>query len=788
MSLALALSSNGPLAAMAAWPQFILYRSQPSSRPGKTDKLPIDWRTAQMPLAGSGGAQDPNIWMDAQTAIVTAQLYGSDYGVGFVLTDRDPFWFLDIDDGLGTDGWSPLAVNLCHRLVGCAIEVSQSGKGMHVFGSDSTLPPHGNRGANGLEFYRSGRFVALTGTSAVGDAGRSGPLLPALLAEHFPPPAPAAAGAPSDWTTEPPANYDHTLDDDDVLINRMLSASSASSAFGGRATARDLWEGNEAALARTYPDSGERAYDASRADIALSQHLAYWTGRNCERMDRLMRRSALARLKWDDRPAWFRDTIMKAARQQAAYPVAGSAPTPSAPPPGGGAEPVLASDMAAHFKGCTYITDRHAVLTPSGEIMRPDQFRVRFAAGSFVLDASGKATRNAWEAFSEGSLWTRPVADSTCFRPNLPFGAIITDEGRTFVNTYMPIQVPSSPGDVTPWLLHLAKMVPVERDRNVMIAYMASVVQRPGVKLPWAMLLQGVEGNGKSLSTIDVLERAAGKRYSHRPNASDLGNKFTGWIPGKTFIGVDEIYVKDRRDVLDALKILITGHRVELQGKGSDQFTGDNCANFFFLTNHKDAVAKTDRERRYCVIFSAQQEREDLERDGMTGDYFDQYRGWLMTEGYDHIVDYLQNYAIPVELDPAGRCNRAPETASTAEAIEVSRGAVEQSIQEAIDDRKAGFCGGWISVAAIIKHLEENRLSGRVPRNKLRAVLKSLGYTPHPGLDGGRTNTAVLPDAARTNLYLIEGHLARNLTDGAAIARAYTAAQPTGAEGVFRSG
>ena len=50
----------GPLAGMAAYKQFILYRVVPSvSRPGKTDKLPTD-------LAGlTVSAHDPKYWMDA---------------------------------------------------------------------------------------------------------------------------------------------------------------------------------------------------------------------------------------------------------------------------------------------------------------------------------------------------------------------------------------------------------------------------------------------------------------------------------------------------------------------------------------------------------------------------------------------------------------------------------------------------------------------------------------------------------------------------------------------------
>src|SRR3546814_2632418 len=51
--------------------------------------------------------------------------------------------------------------------------------------------------------------------------------------------------------------------------------------------------------------------------------------------------------------------------------------------------------------------------------------------------------------------------------------------------------------------------------------------------------------------------------------------------------------------------------RVEIQAKGQDQVTGDNRANFILTSNHKDAIVKTVNDRRYCVLFTAQQRSEE---------------------------------------------------------------------------------------------------------------------------------------------------------------------------------
>ena len=55
-------------------------------------------------------------------------------------------------------------------------------------------------------------------------------------------------------------------------------------------------------------------YDASSADAALMTHLAFWTGKDMPRMDRLFRLSGLMRDKYRDRPDYRTATVQNAAR------------------------------------------------------------------------------------------------------------------------------------------------------------------------------------------------------------------------------------------------------------------------------------------------------------------------------------------------------------------------------------------------------------------------------------------------------------------------------------------
>lgn len=766
--------------AMGNYRQFIIYMTQPSkTRPGKADKYPCDFRTGRV-----ANAHDASIWTDAPTAIASAATMGAAYGVGFVFTEGDPFWFLDLDACLLDDNtWSPVAQELCTKLAGCAVEISQSGHGLHIFGSGE-MPAHGCKNeALRLELYHAGRFVALTGIGALGDCAHdASTALPSIVAQYFPQ---GSGAVDAEWSDGPCAEWNGPTDDDD-LIRRALNSRSTASAFGGRASFADLWSGNADALGRCYPDP-VRAYDASSADAALAQHLAFWTGNDCSRIERLMLRSGIAREKWD-REDYLPRTILGAVGRQIDILTDKSvepAPTvlPSTEPPKPkmvtGATFAGAEEQIKLFSGCVYIRDMHRVLVPGGTLVRAEQFKVDFGGYAFTLDsANEKVTRDAWEAFTQNLTYRCPRANSICFRPDLPAGAIVERGGQTFANTYWPVDVPRKVGDVTPFLNHLRKILPDERDRMLLLSYMAACVQHQGHKFQWAPLIQGAPGNGKSLISRCVAE-AIGRRYVHWPKASKLAAQFNGWMVGKTFYAVEDIHVPgSKMEIIEELKPMITGgDGLEIEYKGVDQISADICGNFIFNCNSKSDLPKTNDDRRYSVFHCAQQSNADTVRDGMGGDYFPNLYSWLRNDGYAIVADFLWTYPIPSDLNPAvtagGMLHRAPDTSSTAAAIEASRGAVEQEVQEAIAQGLPGFCGGWISSIQLDRLLERMGMARRVTHNKRREMLAAMGYGYHPALIDGRVNNIVLPDNGKPRLFVHAEAAARGVTGASEAAKTY---------------
>lgn len=776
------------LAPMAAFNQFILWTT--SERGGKLVKLPVDYRTASV-----ADAHNPDVWTSAEVALNTAKLYGDQYGVGFVFTKDDPFFFVDIDKCLEADGvtWSDHAMALMGALPGAAVEVSQSGRGLHIFGQGTT-PDHACKNTVlGLELYTEGRFVALTGTNTVGSAATDcSTTIPAVVNHYFPP---RVTVNPTTWTTEAQPEYTGPTDDD-KLIKKMLASKSAASAFGNRASFADLWNKDVEILAGIYtPDASDTGtYDESSADAALAQHLAFWTGNNCERILALMWKSGLVRDKWK-RDDYIKGTIIRAVSLQEMIYTAGKKPEPprvsieatttmgntEGPEILAGYQFLGATSQIEHFKGCVYIQDIHRIFTPGGSLLKPDQFNATYGGYVFQLDSDGggKVTRKAWEAFTESQAVRYPKAETQCFRPKLPQGTLVVAEGRTLVNTYVPIETPRIRGDVTPFVQHLAKLLPSERDRAILLAYMAAVIQYKGYKFQWCPLIQGVEGNGKTLFTRCV-EFAIGERYTHLPPASEIDEKFNDWLFNKLFIGIEDIYVPNhKQEVIEILKPMITNDRLAKRAMQQGQVMHEVCANFMINTNHKDGIRKTRNDRRFAMFYTAQQDHDDIARDGMGGNYFPDLYKWLRSGGYAMVADYLATYPIPDELNPATTCHRAPITSTTEEAIHASIGGIEQEILEAIDEGRPGFANGWVSSMALERLLQEMRMARSLSHNKRRDVLKTLGYDWHPALKNGRVNNAILGEGGKPRLFIKNGHIHSNLTTPAEVARHYQEAQGT---------
>lgn len=265
---------------------YMLYRLTWNAERNKFDKKPCN-------LDGSSLHEGQPIPTASRCAIVVPD----GCALGYWLREGSGLFFLDLDECVdpATGALSPDAARIAAPFVqaGCFFESSSSGRGAHIIGSyTGNLPAHANRrpAAHKYEFYTRDRGIALNLARAVGSStvDVTAAVL-AMLPETFPPRAvtvtlPVGQRRP-EWRGP---------EDDDELIRRALSATgSAAARFGSKATFADLWNGN--------------VEHNSEADLALASHLAFWTGCDVERIERLMFRSGLAREKWRTHRTYLRD-------------------------------------------------------------------------------------------------------------------------------------------------------------------------------------------------------------------------------------------------------------------------------------------------------------------------------------------------------------------------------------------------------------------------------------------------------------------------------------------------
>jgi primase-polymerase (primpol)-like protein len=286
--------------ALKLYKHFVTYDLVPDpARPGRMIKRPTDVRTGRW-----CNAHNPAHQYSYEEAAATGR------PVGYVLIEGDGFWCIDIDGAFRNGHWSPIARELFELCKGAAVETSQSLTGAHIIGR-GTVPPHSCKNdAHHIELYTDKRFIALTGINAVGDAGLDlTDVIAEIGARYFPP---CEGQHIVEWTYEPAAGYGGPPDDDGLIRAALASSRrSAAAAFGNKSvTFADLWNADADKLSGRWPGMGG-GYDASKVDYSLARRLAFWTGKNCERIRALMLRSALGRPKWE-RADYLERTILRA--------------------------------------------------------------------------------------------------------------------------------------------------------------------------------------------------------------------------------------------------------------------------------------------------------------------------------------------------------------------------------------------------------------------------------------------------------------------------------------------
>lgn len=382
------------------------------------------------------------------------------------------------------------------------------------------------------------------------------------------------------------------------------------------------------------------------------------------------------------------------------------------------------------FAGCALIGPENRIIDGKGQLYDPGAFNATFGGKRFIIDAIGKLTDEPWKAATRGTQFTVMKVDGTNFRTDVPTSHVTVNElGRKYANAYIPARIERAEGDASPFMNHIAALIPDPNDQRILIEFMAHNAKYPGHKIPWAPLIQSTEGAGKNLIKY-VMTHVIGDNYTYPVNPKELagsGGKFNDWMHHKLFLIADEIRTDDRRDMIEVLKPMISERTLEMQAKGLAQRKADNIANWLFFSNYRDAIPINQNSRRFAIFYSAIQNNEDALIRGMNDAYFRWlYDEWLGASSHKFGLKVTANYLLNYPIERGAIPMRAPSTSSMAEAIIESRGWLEQLIVEAVDDQRGGFRAGWISTAAVGALLRERRKEAA--SRSIGQAVGALGY------------------------------------------------------------
>jgi hypothetical protein len=345
-----------------------------------------------------------------------------------------------------------------------------------------------------------------------------------------------------------------------------------------------------------------------------------------------------------------------------------------------------------------------------------------------------------------------PAVVDFIYSPAHPKMSLIENNGSLYINSYKPSYAPADPSTAQvcgeALTRHLANIIAEPEHQRTLLDWFAYNVQNPGQKIMWAPLIGGGQGIGKTL-LLHIMSAALGESNVYAMDGSSLFSSYNEWAQGHQLIAVEEVRVhsKSRYMAMDKLKPLITNRTVEITQKYQDNRCVPNITNYIFFSNAHDALAIDDSNRRYFVIQSPLQTRNEVATLGGESYFAPIYK--LINDHPGGFRAFLLNHAISPTFDPNGT---APKTKYMDDLIESSANDLTALVRQIISDNDNPLIGSdLISFDKLRSIIQEESLPCHI--QQLRSTLTMEGYRLHGRLrvdDGNRHRVWIHKDALQS--------------------------------------
>lgn len=307
-------------------------------------------------------------------------------------------------------------------------------------------------------------------------------------------------------------------------------------------------------------------------------------------------------------------------------------------------------------------------------------------------------------------------------------------DGVRYVNSYNDENVPETPtkmnavekAAVETARAHFEFLFANERDRATLLDAIAFLVQNPGKRLNWAILLQGVEGDGKTWFA-GLLSACLGPENVNNLVASSLEEKFSSWAEGSQVVFFEEIRLHghNRYDVLNKVKPNITNRLISVRRMNTDVYPAINQSTYFLSTNFRDALPLDDNDSRYFILFSRYQSKETL-ADAIVDDPDYYQRLYDCLEHGGALRKWLLNHKINPRFSAA---KRAPESQAKHEMVRYAMSEEVEAFREIMSTAlRVDLCEQLLCVTALAEEMAQANVD--VPYGKtMNKMLLDAGYT-----------------------------------------------------------
>jgi hypothetical protein len=350
-----------------------------------------------------------------------------------------------------------------------------------------------------------------------------------------------------------------------------------------------------------------------------------------------------------------------------------------------------------------------------------------FNSGNVAVRPFGLSGEKSAEATFQNAPGARKVATAT-YRPGQ--GAIINEQinGATMAtaNLYRPSTLRAiRNGDATPWLNHVAALFgPAgSATREHFLDWCAFIVQNPGKKINHAIVLLGEPGIGKDTVLVPIIA-AVGAHNASIVKPETLIGQFNHFLEAQLIV-VEEMMNFSKKETYNKLKDWLAAppDRIEINRKHMHPYSVPNIQVWIFLTNHDDAIALEDGDRRFWV------HRCLLEKPLPPAYYESLYR-WLLTEQGNEIV---AGWLLDRDISRFNPHSAPPMTEAKEEMLEASVATPIRWIAEQLAENGAFHGRELVTASELVEHARSAfetpaRVAEQVREKHACAALRRAGY------------------------------------------------------------